>query len=103
MRSTVLLPLPLGPRRTKSSPSPISSDRFATTVWPPKPLPRCSRTIDTRRSLRACGDVVSRRAVPALEPRSEVFFPELSRRALAHFAEGRLGAAQLDAADLARD
>ena len=34
MRRTVLLPLPLGPMRTKNSPSPTSSETRLTTGWP---------------------------------------------------------------------
>src|SRR6185436_1520091 len=46
IRSTVLLPLPLGPRRTKNSPSATSSDTSFTTGWPPYRLLNCSSRID---------------------------------------------------------
>src|SRR5258706_15538014 len=48
IRRTVLLPLPLDPRRTKSSPSAISSVTRSTTAGPPKRLVNPSRTMDMR-------------------------------------------------------
>src|SRR5258706_2136746 len=48
IRRTVLLPPPLDPRRTKSSPSAISSVTRSTTAGPPKRLVNPSRTMDMR-------------------------------------------------------
>src|SRR5450432_3221269 len=49
-RRTVLLPLPLDPSRTKSSPSPISSEKESTTRRPAKSFVMFSRMIDMRLS-----------------------------------------------------
>jgi hypothetical protein len=46
MRSRVLLPLPLGPRSTNSSPVAMLSDTLSTTTVDPKRLVRCSASID---------------------------------------------------------
>ena len=46
MRRMVLLPLPLAPRRTNSSPSWTSSEVGLTTGWPPKLLASPSSRID---------------------------------------------------------
>src|SRR6476660_7802168 len=46
MRRTVLLPLPLEPRRTKSSPSAISRATRSTTARPSKRFVSWSRTMD---------------------------------------------------------
>ena len=47
IRSTVLLPLPLGPRRTKSSPVAIERERSLTTERSPYRFVTCSSSIDT--------------------------------------------------------
>jgi hypothetical protein len=44
----VLLPLPLGPRRTRSSPSPISSETWFTIAWRSNLFVIWSSTIDIR-------------------------------------------------------
>src|SRR5262245_20276644 len=56
MRRIVLLPDPDGPRKTHSSPSPISSDTSRTTECPAYVLVRCSRTIDTSPPGPKCTD-----------------------------------------------
>src|SRR5262245_40867596 len=74
-RSAVVLPLPEGPRRARTSPFSTARERSRRTVWGPKALSRLSRK---RKGMLAAGrPAAAHGAVPGGHPRLAVLGDEV--------------------------